>query len=151
MNRLSRFSVLAANFAAIFLFASSARAQQAAQQTTQQLRAYDVRRESSIQGTVVSFTENASTPPLGARVSIQTSSGILDVHLGNASLLQGNHMTLAPGDSVRVIGEALAHGSGTQFFARIIQKGNQAVMLRSTRGFPLRPLQKAGQKQAGVL
>jgi hypothetical protein len=147
MIRPIRFSVLAA----FLLFATIASAQQAAQQTPQQLRSYDVRREASVQGTVVSFTENSSTPPLGAHVSIQTSSGVLDVHLGDASLLRAAHLTLAPGDSVRVIGESLLHGSGTQYFARIIQKGNQAVALRSPRGFPLRPVPKAGQKQAGVL
>jgi hypothetical protein len=82
---------------------------------------------------------------------IQTASGQVDVHLGNARLLTANHFSLSAGDSVRVVGENVAYGTGTQFFARIIQKGSQTLALRSTRGFPLRPTSKAGKSEAGVL
>ena len=105
---------------------------------------YDVSREVTVQGAVVSYSENSSTAPLGAHVSVQTSSGTLDAHLGDARLLRANNFTLAAGDSVRIIGENLPFGGGTQFFARVIQKGNQSVTLRSTRGFPLRPTVKQG-------
>jgi len=115
------------------------------------MRAYDVSREVSMQGTVVSFTENSSTAPLGPHVVIQTTSGQVDVHLGDARLLRANHLTLAAGDSVRVVGENVTHGTSSQFFARIIQKGNQTLTLRSARGFPLRPAGKAGKSEAGVL
>src|SRR5260370_31343867 len=64
-------------------------------------------REVSLQGVALGFTENSSTPPLGAHVSVQTSSGTLDVHLGSAKLLQANHFTLAAGDSVRIVGEMI--------------------------------------------
>lgn len=149
---LGRFGI--SLFATAFAFALLTSAQQQTQtapQAATTLRAYAVSREVSVQGTVVSFTENSSVPPLGARVSIQTTSGVLDVHLGNPALLQAHKLTIASGDTVRVIGENLSYGSGTQFFARIIQKGSQAVALRSTRGFPLRPAAKAGKTQAGVL
>jgi hypothetical protein len=101
---------------------------------------YEVSRETSVQGSVISYTETSSTAPLGARVTLQTSSGVLDVHLGNAQVLASNHLTLAAGDTVRVVGENVAFGQGTQFVARIVQKGNQSVGLRSARGFPLRPV-----------
>jgi len=84
-------------------------------------------------------------------VVIQTASGQVDVHLGDGRLLQANHLTLAAGDSIRVIGENVPYGEGTQFFARMIQKGSQTLTLRSTRGFPLRPVPKAGKAEAGVL
>lgn len=125
---------------AMVLLAVAASAQQ--KTPTPQQMLYDPSREVSIQGTVVTYTENASAPPLGPHVTLQTSSGVLDAHLGNARLLDANHLTLAPGDSVRVIGENVSFGSGTQFVVRLIQKGNQAVLLRSTRGFPLRPMVK---------
>lgn len=137
--------------ASAVLLSTIASAQQKAQ-SSRPNSAYDLSREVSLQGTVLSFTESSSVPPLGAHVSIQTSSGaVVDVHLGEAGLLQANHFTLATGDSVRIIGESLPYGSGTQFFSRIIQKGNQALALRSTRGFPLRPVPKAGKAEAGVL
>jgi hypothetical protein len=70
---------------------------------------------------------------------LQTSSGQVDVHLGNAKVLQANHFELNAGDSVRIIGEDLALGNGTIFAARIVQKGTQAVAVRNTKGFLTSP------------
>jgi len=151
MNRLIRWTSFSAWLCAVLLFCASAGAQQNTQSTAQQMRAYEVSREVSMQGTVVSFTENSSTAPLGPHVVIQTASGQVDVHLGDARLLRANHLTLAAGDGVRVVGENITRGASTQFFARIIQKGNQTLTLRSARGFPLRPASKAGKSEAGVL
>lgn len=150
MKRLLGWRMGVLGLASAVLLSTIASAQQKAQ-SSRPNSAYDLSREVSLQGTVLSFTENSSVPPLGAHLSIQTSSGVVDVHLGEAGLLQANHFTLATGDSVRIIGESLPYGSGTQFFSRIIQKGNQALALRSTRGFPLRPVPKAGKAEAGVL
>jgi len=151
MNRLIRWNSFSAWLCAVLLFCASAGAQQKTQSAAQQMCAYDVSREVSLQGTVVSFEENSSTAPLGPHVVIQTTSGQVDVHLGDARLLKANHLTLAAGDSVRVVGENVTHGTSSQFFARIIQKGNQTLTLRSARGFPLRPASKAGKSEAGVL
>ena len=151
MNRLIRWNSFLTWLCSGLFFCASAAAQQKAQSAPQQMRAYDVSREVSLQGTVVSFAENSSTAPLGPHVVIQTTSGQVDVHLGDARLLKANHLTLAAGDSVRVIGENVPYGTGSQFFARILQKGNQTLTVRSTRGFPLRPASKAGKSEAGVL
>jgi len=142
MNRLIRSSFIAAWLAAAMFVSVALGAQQKPQSVLPQRQSYDPSREVSLQGVALGFTENSSTPPLGAHVSVQTSSGTLDVHLGSAKLLQANHFTLAAGDSVRIVGESLPFGAGSQFFARIIQKGNQSVALRSTRGFPLRTAAK---------
>ena len=88
---------------------------------------------------------------MGAHVVIQTASGQIDVHLGDGGLLKADRFTLATGDSIRVIGENVPYGAGSQFFARILQKGNQTVALRSMRGFPLRSVPKAGKAEAGAL
>jgi hypothetical protein len=147
MNRLIRFSFVAAWLAAAMLLSVAIGAQQKPQSIPTQRQSYDPSREVSLQGVVLNFSENSSTAPLGARVSVQTSSGTVDAHLGDARLLRANHFTLAAGDSIRIVGENVPYGGGSQFFARIIQKGNQSVALRSTRGFPLRPM----VKQAGAL
>jgi archaellin len=154
MTRLFAWRIGIACFASVVLFAATGAAQQKSSATPQQrLSMYDRARELSVQGSVISYAENSTVAPLGPRVLLQTASGTLDVHLGNAALLQSNHFTLATGDSVRVIGENVAIGSTTQFLARLIQKGNQAILLRSPNGFPLRPTassaKSAGQK--GVL
>src|SRR6266403_1931185 len=147
MNRPIRWNTFLAWLCAVLLLSMSAAAQQKTQNPAQQRRSYDVTREVSLQGTVVSFTETASTPPLGPHVVIQTTSGQVNVHLGDARLLKANHLTLGAGDSVRVIGENVPYGEGTQFFARIVQKGSQTLAVRSTRGFPLRPAAKAGKSE----
>jgi hypothetical protein len=151
MTRPIRLNIFVAWLVAVLLFSVSAAAQQKAQSTAEQGRSYDLSREVSLQGTVVNFTQNAAIPPLGPHVVLQTASGQIDVHLGDARLLEANHLTLAAGDSIRVIGENVPYGTGTQFFARIIQKGGQTLALRSTRGFPLRAAAKAGKAEAGVL
>ena len=114
-------------------------AQQAKQPDAQHLRSYDVSREGSLLGTVVKFESASSTPPIGAHLLVQTASGQVDVHLGNAKVLQAGHLELSPGDSVRIVGELLTLGDGTYFAARVVQKGAQAVAVRNTKGFVLSP------------
>lgn len=131
-------------------FCISAKAQQTTQPDVQRLHAYDMNRENSLLGTVVKFESSSSTPPIGAHVILQTSSGQVDVHLGNARVLQAGHLELNPGDNVRIVGEPLALGDGTYFAARIVQKGIQAVAVRNAKGYLLTPASTltADQKQA---
>src|SRR5262249_49440047 len=114
-------------------------------------QAYDVGRETVLEGTVVTYTASSQVAPLGAHVTVQTSSGRVDVHLGNAQLLDASHFSLASGDFVRIVGETLPYGQASQFFARLIQKGTQSLALRSIRGLPLRPVANSAKSQAGVL
>jgi len=115
----------------------SACAQQAMRSDTQLLQTYDANREVSLVGTVVKYENASAVPPMGAHVTVQTGSGQVDVHLGNARVLQASHLELNAGDNVRIVGEPMALGGGTYFAARIVQKGTQAVAVRNTKGFPL--------------
>jgi hypothetical protein len=128
----------------------SASAQQPKPSDLQVLQAYSAGREVSLVGTVVKYDTASSTPPIGAHVLVQTPSGQVDVHLGNAKLLEANHLQLNAGDNVRIVGEPMALGSGTYFAARIVQKGTQAVAVRNPRGFLLNAgsALSAEQKQA---
>lgn len=100
---------------------------------------YDLGREVNVVGTVSAVVENSKTGPLGTHVMVQTAGGAVDVHVGSAKFLKLNDLTLASGDAVRVIGESFAIGSDNVFFARIVQKGTQAVAVRSPKGMPLWP------------
>jgi len=102
-------------------------------------QAYSLARETAVQGTVVSYTAASKTPPLGAHVVVQTASGLVDVHAGSDAFLRANHFTLVAGESVRIIGETLPNSQGTVFVARVIQKGNQSLAVRSATGALLRP------------
>jgi hypothetical protein len=114
-------------------------AQQAMPSDARLLRTYNANREISLVGTVVRYETASENPPMGAHVTIQTASGQLDVHLGNAKVLEANHLALNAGDNLRIIGEPMALGEGTYFAARIVQKGTQAVAVRNAKGFPLSP------------
>jgi hypothetical protein len=106
-------------------------------QTSASLFAYDLNREVTLVGTVISYSAAYKTPPAGPRVSLQTPSGVVDIHLGDARLLAANQFTIQTGDTLRIVGEEIAFSGGTQFVARIIQKGSQALLLRNARGLPI--------------
>lgn len=113
---------------------------------------YDTTGEVLLQGTVLSYLEDAPLPPIGAHVTLQTSSGTVDVHLGPASYLRSNHFSLSAGDSVRFVGVSISTNQGSVFLARIAQKGNQSIAIRSPRGFlcptgPARTLPQAQREQ----
>jgi hypothetical protein len=137
--------------AGVFALCFSAGAQQTAQPDAQRLQSYDAGREVTLVGTVVKYEASSSTPPIGAHLLVQTAAGQVDVHLGNARLLQASHLELNVGDNVRVIGESLALGDGTFFAARIVQKGAQAVAVRNAKGFLLRPSSTLSQTQKDAL
>ena len=119
------------------VFSRAAGAQQKAQPVSPSNRAYDIARETVLVGTVLKYTVASTVPPFGAHVLLQTASGPVDVHLASARFLQVNHFSLNAGDTIRVIGESLSYGDGTSFVARVIQKGQQTLVIRSVRGFPL--------------
>jgi hypothetical protein len=134
-----------AAFAGLLFSTPFSGAQQKPTPAAQANISYDLSRETMLQGTVVSFTANSKIAPLGSHVTIQTASGIVDVHLGNEALLKSNDIFLAPGDSVRIVGESQQYGAGSFFAARVLQKGSQAVTLRNSNGIPLAP----GRKSSG--
>jgi len=101
--------------------------------------AYDVARESVISGKIVQYSSTLATPPPGAHISLQTSSGTIEVHAGNAKVIQASHISLQAGDSVSITGETVQFGNSNVFVARVIQKGSQSVAVRSKNGVPLLP------------
>jgi hypothetical protein len=100
---------------------------------------YDVARESVISGKVLEYSAAGKNGPRDAHVVVQTGSGTVDAHLGNARMLKANHLTLEAGDSVSITGETVAYGDGTVFVARVIRKGGQSIAVRARSGMPLLP------------
>jgi hypothetical protein len=129
-----RMCASSAVLAGALLFVTFAGARQQSPATQADLTTYDMSRETTLTGKVISYTAESSTPPIGAHVSIQTVYGPVDVHLGSAKLLEQNHMTLAAGDSVHVTGEVITIGQTSTFAARIIENGSQSVAVRNTKG-----------------
>jgi hypothetical protein len=134
--RVRAFSIL---FVGAFTLSASAGAQQkgASIPSRGSMPAYDVARESALQGTVAEYSAASSFAPFGAHVVLQTANGTVDAHLGNSKVLEANHISLSVGDSIRVVGENLPFNHGTVFAVRTLQKGSQFVTLRSKNGMPL--------------
>lgn len=151
MKSKTRSMFLLFMFAGSLTLCLSASAQQAMPSDAQLLRTYSASREISLVGTVVKYETASTVPPMGAHVTLQTASGQVDVHLGNAKVLDANHLTLNTGDNVRIIGEPVALGEGTYFAARIVQKGTQAVAVRNAKGFPLSPASTVTPQQREAL
>ena len=114
---------------------STAAAQQRNSLVSPRPAAYDPTRETIRQGTVLSYTEDSLLPPIGAHATVQTSSGTMEVHLGPASYLRANHFSLSAGDSIRIVGASIALNNGDVFMARIVEKGDQSIVIRSPRGY----------------
>ena len=70
---------------------------------------------------------------------LQTASGNVDVHLGDARLLRLAKVTVAQGTNIRIIGQMGMAGQNAIFFARLVQVGAQLVAVRSDHGLPLAP------------
>jgi len=98
---------------------------------------YDVSKDVSVQGTVLKYTENSQTAPIGTHVLVQTASGNVDVHLGDARVLHLAKMTISQGASVRFIGQTRAIGANSIFLARVVQLGTQVLAVRTERGLPV--------------
>ena len=137
--------------AVALLSASLAGAQQQPTAVAQASFAYDSSHETQIQGTVVAFMRGSEVAPIGPHATIQTSSGIVDVHLGNADTLKINGVALATGDLVKIVGANHNFGNGNVFLARVLQKGNQTVTLRNAKGIPLAPRVEGPVKTRSIL
>ena len=99
--------------------------------------AYDATQETVVEGTVLSYTAESATPPIGAHFVLQAAAGAIDVYLGAAGFLQANNFSLATGDSVKVVGVKSDTRQGAVFLVRVIQKGGQSLVLRTANGAPL--------------
>jgi len=136
--------------AAATALCAGARGQQPAAVPAARPGEYDVKKESDMVGTVVAYTANSKTAPFGARATVQTSAGVIEVHLGDARLLAVNHFSIATGDTLRIVGETLGAGNASLFVARIVQKGTQALAVRTSRGFPIPYVAPRGNQSAAA-
>ncbi|MGB7284690.1 MAG: hypothetical protein WBE13_20655 [Candidatus Acidiferrum sp.] len=121
-------------FAGALFSATFSGAQQNQTPVLQANSTYDVSRETTLTGTVISYTTASTVPPIGAHMTVQTVYGPVDVHLGSAKYLEQNHFTVSAGDSVHVTGEVLSVGQSSTFAARIVEDGSQSVTVRNTKG-----------------
>jgi len=140
MQKKIRFRIAGFLAALLLLPVNAAWAQRLAdrpRQSAMRTLAYDATQETVVEGTVLNYTAESATPPIGAHFILQTAAGATDVHLGAASFLEANHFSIATGDSVRVVGVSSATRQGPVFLVRVIQNRGQFLELRTAKGAPL--------------
>ena len=103
---------------------------------------YDLSAETTLTGTVADVV---TTTPAGRgmgmggglHLTLDTSSGPMDVHVGPLSFVSSKNITFSKGDAVTVVGATLATSGQTVVVAREIRKGEQVLKLRDEKGLPL--------------
>lgn len=98
---------------------------------------YNIAHDVSLQGTILNYTENSKTPPIGTHVLLETASGNVDVHLGDWRVLHQAKLSLTQGMSVRFVGQSKVVGNNKVFLARLVQAGSRVVAVRSNHGLPV--------------
>src|ERR1700758_60986 len=101
------------------------------------LDSYNIANDVSLQGTVLNFTENSQTAPLGAHVLLQTSAGKVDVHLGDARFLRLAKLNINQSARPRFVAQVTPAGKNQFFPARRVQIGAQVVAVPPARALPL--------------
>ncbi len=110
--------------------------------------AYVLEREVTLLGTVAAYSYPDSSLPYASHLVLRTSTGLVDIDLGDPRFLAANQFVIHLGNSLRIIGETVdVHGS-SHFLARIVQHGTTALAVRSPRGFPLTPASPARHEGA---
>jgi hypothetical protein len=96
------------------------------------IHSYVAARETILEGVFVRFEAAGS-----GRILLQTAGGTITADLGPREYLAASQFTLAAGDSIKLVGVSSTTRQGTAFLARVIQKGGEALALRTAQGAPL--------------
>lgn len=101
-------------------------------------RNYNPATETTLKGEVIEITQQQcpNCPGTGQHLTLKTTGGTYDVHLGPTSYLASQNFTLAKGDQVEVTGSKIAMGGSDVILAREVRKNGATLSLRSPTGKP---------------
>jgi hypothetical protein len=98
---------------------------------------------SATETTVAGTVEDVRTvsPPArsrgGLHLTLNTSSGPVEVHVGPTWYVSSRNITFAKGDTVTLIGSKITMSGREALVAREITKGQQVLTLRAANGTPV--------------
>jgi hypothetical protein len=98
---------------------------------------------SATETTVAGTVEEVRTVSLpgggrgGLHLSLNTSSGPVEVHVGPTWYVSSRNITFAKGDAVTLIGSKMSMSGREVLVAREITKGQQTLTLRAANGAPV--------------
>lgn len=145
----SAFSALGAGLALLlaFLILPAARAQSAASTAAPEPQfptQYDMSKETQVKGTIQKIDNSGDMLPLGVHLLVQTSSGVVDAHLGYLNKASFQALNLSTGQAVALTGMEQTTPSGSLFVVRLLTTSSHVIVLRNERGAPVRSLLPRG-------
>lgn len=101
---------------------------------------YDASKEVELAGTVrgISIRSKAGQSS-GAYLTISTSRGLVDAHLGSFALRGGQPVSVHPGEQVTVVGVMSTANSSSILLARTIRTDTKTFIIRNEHGALLFP------------
>lgn len=115
--------------------------------------AYDVTKETTINGTVSSVLSKPAAGMLaGSHLLVSSSSGTVDVSLGLFAMIGKGALSVKSGDAVAVTGMMKAVNGKLVFIARTVKAGSQVYAIRNEHGIPVTPQSRlrAAQPESSV-
>lgn len=102
-------------------------------------RMYNPQTVETIRGKVVSVDkiEPIRGMNYGVHLTVNTDKETISVHLGPAWYIENQDIKIAPGDMIEVKGSRIIFDGGPVLIAMEVKKGNDVLVLRDSRGFPV--------------
>ena len=117
---------------------ASAQTRSSHAQTDALVPVYDLAKEIKVEGTIERIDGFGTSGPIGTHILIQTTSGVIDAHLGFGAAASRRYLGISVGESVTVIGMMQSVGSGSVLIVRILTTPSHIFVLRNEHGVPIR-------------
>jgi hypothetical protein len=132
--------------AAILVVTSAVIAGRAQQGSGMRMSMYDKSTEITVKGEVTDVsTQTGHHGMSGVHITVKGDTGSIAVHLGPAAFLEEQHLVIAKGDIVEVVGSKVKMADGEAVLARTVKKGETVTVLRDENGMP----KWAGMRRGG--
>jgi hypothetical protein len=100
---------------------------------------YNSSTEATFRGTVEAVIEvdHPGFQGKGLHAMLKTDRGTFDLQIGPSSFAAKEHLTLAKGDQIEVVGSQVTDDGADAIIARTVKKGDKTTVLRNSKGIPL--------------
>jgi hypothetical protein len=101
---------------------------------------YEASKEVTLEGTIQGLVRKpAPGTMMGAHLTVSTSKGTIDAHIGDF-ILRGSHAYApAAGQSVKLVGVMTTINNKSVFLTRTVETGNRTIQVRNDRGYLILP------------
>lgn len=108
---------------------------------------YNPAQELKVKGEIleVKFYDCPISGTLGAHLALQTSDGVVEVHLAPAAFLKEYQMNFAKGEKVVILGNKVTFHDAPAMLARRVTRDDNEYFFRDAKGRPLWAPRQAAQ------